>query len=49
MKNKIEIELGESFFMGISFAGGIFGFSWIPFLVVCIFFLLRLENEDNEK
>ena len=30
------IELGNSFWLGISFAGGVFGFGWIPFCIVTL-------------
>ncbi len=32
----VKIELGNSFWLGISFAGGVFGFGWIPFFIVSL-------------
>ncbi len=43
MKKKLEINLGNSFWIGISFAGGVFGFGWQPFWwVLLIVGLLNL-------
>ncbi len=36
----MEIELGQSFWLGISFAAGCFGFGWKPFRWVFIMSLL---------
>jgi hypothetical protein len=34
-----EIELGKSWWVGISFTAGCFGFGWIPFAVIIIIFI----------
>lgn len=41
------IDFGESMWLTISFAGGCFGFSWLPFFVVLGLYLLITYEEEK--
>lgn len=46
---KIEIELGISWWMGISFAGGCFTNNWIPFIVVIIAHYIMYKSKEGKN
>lgn len=43
--NKQPINLGKSFWLGISFTAGCFGFGWIPFVITFICLLITYKDE----
>jgi hypothetical protein len=42
---KVTLDLGSSFWIGISFAAGCFGFGWLPFWIAFVLMLLLKGGE----
>lgn len=48
-RKQISIELGGSFWLGVSFVAGCFGFGWGPFTIVFTLVILMKILEDNNE